>query len=165
MSEVLEVIEENATQYLTFLLGGEEHAVDVLRVQEIRSYENATKMPHTPNYVRGIINLRGSVVPIIDLRAKFDLDAEFNFQTVTVLVKVFRAGKERTIGLVVDSVSEVYEILDEDMQPAPEMGGAISNDFVKSLATIDDRLVIILDIDSLINEGVLEQLDGVEVRD
>lgn len=160
MADALEQ-KDNSTQYLSFRLGKEEYAVDVLKVQEIRSYEEATRIPHTPEYVAGIINLRGAVVPIIDLRRRFELPVEIDFATVNVLVKVNRGGKERTIGLVVDSVSEVYEVTDSEKQPAPEMGGTIANEFIESLATLDDRLIILLNIDYLMNEGILEKLDQV----
>jgi len=143
-------------QYLTFMLFGEEYGVDILTVQELRGWEDTTPIPNTPAYVLGVINLRGVVVPVIDLRSRFGLEnIEYGPTTVVIIVKVLSAGKERILGMVVDAVSEVYDISKEDMQPPPEMEGAISIDFVTGLATIDNKMVILLDINKLVNEGVL----------
>ncbi|HSG90371.1 MAG TPA: chemotaxis protein CheW [Pseudomonadales bacterium] len=150
---------ESSIQYLSFVLGTEEYAVDVLKVQEIRSYEQGTRIPHTPDYVIGILNLRGAVVPIIDLRRRFDLEAKFDATTVTVLVKAQSETKERTVGLVVDAVSDVYDVLPEDRKEAPDRGQVIGTEFIEGLATLDDKLVILLDVDNLVNAGVLDRLD------
>lgn len=150
---------ESAVQYLSFRLGGEEYAVDVLKVQEIRSYEAGTRVPHTPSYVIGILNLRGAVVPVIDLRRRFDLPAEFDSTTVTILVKAQSTEKERTVGLVVDAVSEVYDVTADQRKEAPDRGQAIGMEFIEGLATIDDKLVILLDVDNLVNAGVLDRIE------
>jgi len=143
-------------QYLTFILNGEEYGLDVLTVQELRSWEDTTPIPNTPPYVLGVINMRGVVVPIINLRNRFGLEhLDYGPTTVVVIVKVVAAGKERVLGIVVDAVSEVYDIKPADMQPPPDMEGAISIDFVTALATIDEKMIILLDINKLINEGVL----------
>lgn len=145
------------SQYLTFLLSGEEYGVDILTVQELRGWEKTTSMPNTPSFVLGVINLRGVVVPIVDLRNRFGLESkEHGPTTVVIIVKVQAGGSERVLGIVVDAVSEVYDINPKDLQPAPEMDGAISIDFVTGLVTIDDKMVILLDINKLINEGVLQ---------
>lgn len=147
-------------QYLTFILDNEEYGVDILKVQEIRGWEQATKIPNTPNFVLGVINLRGSVVPIVDLRKRFALeDKEFNSLTVMILVNVEHEGGKRTIGMVVDSVSEVYTIKDEDLNAAPDVGSAIGSNYIKGLATIEDKMIILLDIDLLINAGVLDDVE------
>jgi len=145
-------------QYLTFMLADEEYGVDILTVQELRGWEKTTPIPNTLSYVRGVINLRGIVVPIVDLRDRFGMEnKEYNSTTVVIIVKVQGRNKERVVGIVVDAVSEVYTISKEDLRPAPDMEGAISGDFIKDLATIDDKMVILLDINRLINEGVLAE--------
>jgi len=146
-------------QYLTFLLAGEEYGVDILTVQELRGWEEATPIPNTPSFVLGVINLRGVVVPIVDLRERFGLESmEFGPTTVVIIVKVPSAGKERILGIVVDAVSEVYDIDKVDMQPPPDMDGAISTNFVTGLATMEDKMVILLNISKLINEGILSNV-------
>ncbi len=143
-------------QYLTFILNGEEYGMDVLTVQELRSWEDTTPIPNTPPYVLGVINMRGVVVPIINLRNRFGLEhLDYGPTTVVVIVKVMSSGKERVLGIVVDAVSEVYDIKPADMQPPPDMEGAISIDFVTALATINEKMIILLDINKLIHEGVL----------
>jgi purine-binding chemotaxis protein CheW len=149
-------------QYLTFMLDNEEYGIDILKVQDIRGWEQATRIPNTRDFMLGVINLRGSVVPIVDLRKRFELsDTVFSKITVMILVKVMHNDSPRTIGIVVDSVSEVYTIADENLNPAPDIGGAIGSSFVKGLATVDDKMIILLDIDRLINVGVLEDIDAV----
>jgi len=155
-----ELDEDAANQYLTFLLAGEEYGVDILKVQEIRSWEQPTMLPNAADYVLGVINLRGTVVPIIDLRRRFAMEkSQFGQTTVVVVVKVSSADKERTIGIVVDAVSEVYNVTDEQIRPAPDLGGAISTEFVKGLATLGEKMIILLDIDKLINTGVLKEIE------
>ena len=147
-------------QYLTFMLADEEYGVDIMKVQEIRGWDGATAIPNTPDYILGVSNLRGMVVPIIDLRKRFQLpNAEFNSSTVEVIVKVVSEEGERTVGLVVDAVSEVYNLPEEAIGDTPDLGGAISTNFVKGLATMDEKMIILLDIDHLINAGVLKDVD------
>ena len=152
-------MEEGTDQYLTFMLGDEEYGVDILRVQEIRGWDGATSIPNAPDYVLGVVNLRGVVVPIFDLRKRFNLDkAEFNSETVTVVVKVQNEKSERTIGMVVDAVSDVYNITADAINSTPEVGGSVSMEFIKGLATINNEMIILLNIDELINVGVLEDI-------
>jgi purine-binding chemotaxis protein CheW len=149
----------NAEQYLTFVLAEEEYGVDILRVQGIRGWNAVTRIPNTPDYILGVINLRGMVVPIVDLRRCFKLPSTtFGPMTVVVVVKVLNKERERTIGLVVDAVSDVYNVVGEAMKPPPDFGGAISTDFVKGLATVNDKMIILLDIDFLINTAVLNEV-------
>ena len=149
-------------QYLTFILDGEEYGVDILRVQEIKGWEKATKIPNTPRYIKGVINLRGAIVPIVDLRTRFDLDLiEYGKTTVVIVLKVICSNGERTLGFVVDAVSEVYNVSPEQMKPAPEFGGAISIDYIKGLATVGEKMVILLDIDHLLNEACLDETERV----
>jgi len=151
-------VEAGADQYLTFFLSKEEYGVDILRVQEIRGWDGATVIPNTPDYVLGVINLRGTVVPIIDLRKRFVMEnTEFTAATVVVVVKVMHDKGERTVGMVVDAVSDVYNVTSKDVNTAPDVGGKVSLDFIKGLATVNDKMVILLDIDALINVGILEE--------
>jgi purine-binding chemotaxis protein CheW len=146
-------------QFLTFVLGGEEYGVTILQVQGIQGWDRVTAIPNTPDYILGVINLRGAIVPIVDLRRRFGLPAaEFGPTTVVIVVRVAHEQHERTVGLVVDAVSEVCNVGPEDRKPAPDFGSGIRTDFVKGLATVDERMVILLDIDRLIAEGVLGEL-------
>lgn len=133
-------------QFLSFQLGAEEYGIDILRVQEIRAYEKATRIPNTPAFIKGVINLRGVIVPVIDLRMKFGLDsAEYNEMTVVVVLNV----ADRTIGVVVDKVSDVLALAAGEIRPAPEFTARVDNAFVRGLATLDERMLIIADIERL----------------
>ena len=154
--EAVAGLSASENQYLTFILSGEEYGVDILTVQELRGWENTTPIPNTPSFVLGVINLRGVVVPIVDLRDRFGLESmEYGPTTVVIIVKVNAGGKDRVLGIVVDAVSEVYDINKADLQPPPDMEGSISIDFVTGLATMDEKMVILLDIAKLVNEGIL----------
>ena len=147
-----------ANKYLTFVLATEEYAVDILRVQEIKGWNKVTTIPNTPEYICGVINLRGTIVPIIDLRLRFNLELqEYGPMTVVVVVKVLSQanGKERIMGIVVDAVSDVYDVAENDIKPPPDFGSVISTEFVKGLATVDEKMVIVLDIDRLLNSNEL----------
>jgi purine-binding chemotaxis protein CheW len=148
-------------QYLTFQLAGEEYGVDILRVQEIKGWEKATRIPHAPHYVLGVINLRGAIVPIIELRRRFGLESvEFGPTTVVIVVKVASERGERTVGMVVDAVCEVYNVDAADVKPPPEVGSSVDTAFVRGLATVEDKMLILLDIDRLINASVLDGLNA-----
>lgn len=141
----------NAEQFLTFMLNGEEYGVDILRVQEIKGWESATEIPNTPPYIRGVINLRGTIVPVIDLRRRFELEAiEYTNTTVIIVLRIKTADGEKTMGFIVDAVSDVYNVTPDQMKPTPEFGGQVRTDYVKGLATVDDKMVILLDIDQLV---------------
>ncbi len=148
------------TQCLTFRLANEEYGVDIMAVQEIRSWEPVTVIPNTPDFIKGVINLRGIVVPIIDLRKRFGFEKiEYGSSTVVIVVKVQHEGKERTIGMVVDAVSEVYNITQDMVREAPELGSAIDIKYLKGLATIDEKMIILLDIDLLVSSEQLSVQD------
>ena len=150
-------------QYLTFLLGGEEYGVNILKVKEIRGWEEPTLLPNTADFILGVINLRGMVVPVVDLRKRFGMpEKEYDKTTVVVIVKVNFSGRDRTIGMVVDAVSEVYNINEEMIMPAPDLGGSINDEYVKGLATIEEKMIILLDIDYLVNEGMLKDSDNIQ---
>ena len=150
--DISEITDTRASQCLTFKLADEEYGVDIMKVQELRSWEPATSIPNTPDFIVGVNNLRGTVVPIIDLRIRFGLDkVEYGGSTVVVVVKVEHKGNERIVGIVVDAVSEVYQISEEMIRKTPELGGAISTEFIKGLVTIDEKMIIYLDIDLLVS--------------
>ncbi len=143
----------NRDQFLSFFLDGEEYGVDILRVQEIKCWENATEIPNAPEYIKGVINLRGTIVPIVDLRLRFGLEpVEYTKTTVVIVLKVISAERERTVGFVVDAVSEVYNIENGLLQPPPEMGDSLDLDFVKGLTAINNNMVVLLDVDRLIED-------------
>jgi purine-binding chemotaxis protein CheW len=145
-------------QFLTFMLAGEEYGVDILRVQEIKGWDKVTRIPHTPEYVLGVINLRGAIVPILDLRRRFGLDTtEFGPTTVVIVVRVAGARDERTVGMVVDAVSEVYNVDVGDSKPPQDVCGSVDTIFVKALATVEDKMLILLDIDRLIGNSIADE--------
>jgi len=148
---------ENKNQYLTFILAGEEYGVDILRVQEIKGWDNVTKIPNSPHYIKGVMNLRGTIVPIIDLRIRFNLETlDYSNTTVVIVLKIQSEDKDRIMGIVVDAVSDVYDITKEQMKPAPDFGDVISVEFIKGLATVESKMVIVLDIDHLLSSKELE---------
>jgi len=152
-------------QYLTFLLAGEEYGVDILRVQEIKGWDNVTMIPNTPDYIKGVINLRGTIVPIVDLRARFSLETiPYGITTVVIVLRVNSDNGSRIMGIVVDAVSEVYNISEDALKQAPDFGQAISTDFVMGLGTIDEKMIIVLDIDHLLNSSVLKALADQESK-
>jgi purine-binding chemotaxis protein CheW len=149
-------------QYLTFILAGEEYGVDILRVQEIRGWSSVTHIPNTPGYIRGILNLRGTIVPIIDLRLRFHLDKiDYGPTTVIVVLKVVHESHRRIVGLVVDGVSDVYNVREHEMKPAPDFGVTVKTEFIRGMAAIAEKMVILLDIDRLLNADELTALESV----
>jgi purine-binding chemotaxis protein CheW len=147
--------EGSSRQYLSFFLGGQEYATDILRVQEIKGWDTVTRVPYSPDYILGVINLRGAIVPVVDLRVRFALEAPFDSATVVIVVRVAGARGERIVGLVVDAVSDVYSFSAENIQPAPEAVGSLDQMFVLGLAKHEEKLVIILDIERLVISSVL----------
>jgi len=137
-------------QVLTFKLAGEEYGVGILKVQEIRGWSAVTAIPHAPAWVLGVIDLRGVVVPVIDLRRRFELDpAPFGPATVVIVIRVNEAGAERTIGLVVDAVSEVYDIDQSTFRALPDLGSTAASEVVHGLAHADGKTIILLDAERL----------------
>ncbi|HYR25052.1 MAG TPA: chemotaxis protein CheW [Aquabacterium sp.] len=142
-------------EYLTFRLGTEEYGIDILKVQEIRSYEPPTKIANAPAYLKGVVNLRGVIVPIVDLRVKFNClndegQAEINSFTVVIVLNV----RGRVVGAVVDSVSDVMQLSDETIQPAPEVSNSVvDTSYITGIANVSDRLLILMDIESLMSSS------------
>ncbi len=160
IQEQIDQQNDDNDQVLSFILGKEEYGVDILRVQEIKGWEHTTPIPNTPKFVMGVINLRGAVVPIIDLRIRFGLEEMvYDDTTVVIIVRSEDAvGTQKIIGLVVDGVSDVYTIQAKKLQTAPDMSGRVQSDYIQGLATINEKLIVILHVDPLINEGILAQI-------
>lgn len=153
--------ENGLDQYLSFMLADEEYGIDILLVQEIKGWEGVTPIPNMPDYIMGVINLRGTIVPVVDLRRFFELETvPFDKTTVVIVVRVSdEEHGERTMGIVVDAVSEVHNIARADLKPAPDFGGACSTESIKGLATQDNKMLIMLDIDHLMNNGILQAIE------
>jgi purine-binding chemotaxis protein CheW len=136
----------NIREFLTFKLGAEEYGVDILRVQEIRSYEEPTRIANAPDCVKGVVNLRGLIVPIVDLRLKFNLArADYDSFTVVIVLNVAR----RVVGVVVDGVSDVITLKAEQLHPVPGFNAAVESDHLLAIGSVDDRMLILLDIEKL----------------
>ncbi|GGD41642.1 chemotaxis protein CheW [Pseudoxanthomonas indica] len=141
-----------AGEFLSFTLGEEQYGVDILKVQEIRGYDAVTRLPDAPEYIKGVINLRGTIVPVIDLRLKLRLkDARYDAFTVMIVLNV----EDRVVGIVVDSVSDVIPLNAEQIRPTPEFGASVDTRFISGIGTVDERMLILLDIETLINSADL----------
>jgi purine-binding chemotaxis protein CheW len=138
-------------QMLTFRLGEETYGVDVLRVKEIRGWAPVTRIPHTPIHVLGVLNLRGAIIPIIDLRLRFELPvAQFTPATVIVVLTLKTADGQRECGVVVDSVADVVHVSSDNVKPAPTLTGNVQTSFINGLVAYDDHMLILLNMDELI---------------
>ncbi len=145
-------------QYLVFSLGEEEYAIDILKVQEILGYENVTRIANAPEFIKGVTNLRGVIVPIVDLRIKFNLDKiDYDGQTVVIVVNV----SERIVGIVVDGVSDVMTLTPDQIKPAPELGMSLSSDFLSGLGSLENRMLVLVDIDKLLTSKEMALVDQV----
>ena len=153
--------DENADQYLTFILAGEEYAIDILRVQEIKGWDKITTLPRTPEYLQGVINLRGTIVPIVDLRKRFKMPSiVYGPTTVIIVVRVLGEEHDRIMGIIVDAVSDVHNLKHDSIKTAPEMNSSIDNRFVSGLTTINNKMVVVMDIDTLLNSSTMELEDN-----
>ena len=151
-------------EYLSFKLGAEEYGIDILKVQEIRGYEQPTRIANAPHFIKGVVNLRGVIVPIVDMRLRFDLpDVKYDAFTVVIILNV----AHRTIGMVVDSVSDVLELPAGQIKPAPEFNGAIDATYITGLGTIKhadvERMLILMDIEQLMTSADMALMDAVMV--
>ena len=150
-------LDEGTKQMLTFVLGDETYGVDILRVQEIRGWQPVTRIPQAPHHVLGVLNLRGSIVPIVDLRMRLSLEsAEYTAVTVIIVLSILSGHGRRDVGVVVDAVSDVINVQTRDVKPAPDLGAHVSADYIQGLATIADRMVMLLDIDRMISGDVMD---------
>ncbi|HEX2603455.1 MAG TPA: chemotaxis protein CheW [Oxalicibacterium sp.] len=147
---------ETVNEFLAFKLGKEEYGIDILKVQEIRGYEAVTRIANAPDFIKGVINLRGIIVPIVDMRIKFHL-GEPTYDQFTVVIILNIAG--RVTGMVVDSVSDVITLSAEQIKPAPEMGTAFNSDYLMGLGTLDERMLILVDIDKLMSSAEMGLID------
>ena len=149
-------------EYLTFTLGAEEYGVDILKVQEIRGVDSITRLPDAPDFIKGVVNLRGLIVPVVDLRMKFKLsEATYDITTVMIILNV----ADRTIGVIVDSVSDVIRFEASQVRPVPDLGSAIDRKFLTGLGMLEDRMLILLDIERLMTSeemGLVERAVAAE---
>jgi len=145
-------------EFLSFTLGREAYGIDILKVQEIRSYEQPTTIANAPAFIKGVVNLRGIIVPIVDMRLKFNLDeAQYNDLTVVIVLNV--AG--RVVGMVVDGVSDVVQLSAEQIRPAPDFSSAFDVKYITGLGTVDDRMLILVDIEKLMTGADMALADTV----
>ena len=147
-----------ASEYLTFTLGNEEYGIDILKVQEIRGYDTVTHIANAPEFIKGVINLRGVIVPIVDMRIKFKVGVPtYNEFTVVIIMNVLG----RVIGMVVDGVSDVVALSPEQIKAAPEMGAAMDTDYITGLGTLNDQMLILVDIEKLMSSEEMQVMDQV----
>jgi len=146
-----------AREFLTFTLGDEEYGIDILKVQEIRGYDAVTRIANTPEFIKGVINLRGTIVPIVDLRIKFNLGkVEYDAFTVVIILMVH----DRVVGIVVDGVSDVITLQNDQINKVPEMVSTIDTKYLMGLGTIDERMLILVDIESLMTSQEMALVDS-----
>jgi len=158
----METITEEAT-YLTFTLGQEEFAVDVSKVREVLEFTKITKVPKTPDFMRGVINLRGSVVPVVDLKMKFGMEkTEQTIDTCIVVMEVAIGDKSTILGGLTDAVQEVVELEPEQIEAAPKIGTSLDTDFISGMGKRNEEFIIILDIDKVFSEEDLELIEEAE---
>jgi len=143
-------------EFLAFTLGKEEYGIDILKVQEIRGYEAVTRIANAPEFIKGVINLRGIIIPVVDMRIKFQLgEPVYDQFTVVIILNI----KGRVVGMVVDSVSDVTTLSADQIKPAPEMGTVFSTEYMIGLGTVDERMLILMDIDKLMSSPEMGLLD------
>lgn len=146
---------ESTREVLVFVLGAEEYGVDILKVQEIRGYEKVTPIPSAPDYLKGVVNLRGIIVPVIDLRMKFGMpEPRYDSFTVVVILRI----AARVIGIVVDGVSDVVQLAANEVKAAPQLGSLVDSSFLAGLATQNERMILLLDIEKFLSSGELNLL-------
>ena len=143
-------------EFLSFVLGDAQYCIDILKVQEIRTYEAPTRIANTPAFIKGVMNLRGNIVPIIDLRVKFGLpEQRYDTQTVVIVLNIAK----RTVGVVVDGVSDVINVPAAEIKPPPELGGALDTQYLQGLATVNGQMMIIIDIERLMTSRDMSIMD------
>ena len=151
--------ENSSRELLTFTLGKEEYGIDILKVQEIRGYETVTTVANAPEFIKGVINLRGIIVPIVDMRIKFNLgNVTYNESTVVIILNV----ANRVVGMVVDGVSDVTALKPGEIKPAPEFGTDMDTQYIQGLGTVDERMIILVDIEKLMSSRDMELIEAVE---
>jgi purine-binding chemotaxis protein CheW len=159
MEKLNDATTSGAREYLTFRLDQEEYGIDILKVQEIRGYEPPTRVAEAPNFIKGVVNLRGTIVPIVDMRLKFNCaQAEYNSFTVVIILNL----RNRIVGIVVDSVSDVMELPAENIKPAPDLDSGIDNAAVLGLGSLGDRMLILVDIERLMSASDMGLVGGAD---
>ncbi len=149
-------IDEQGQQFLSFILAGEEYAIDILKVQELREWSQTTLVPNSPNYIDGVMNLRGQIIPVINLRKRFNLPNDHTLNNRIVIVLNINDGTRfRLMGLLVDSFSQTYDINEKDIKPAPSKISIIDDEFIIGLSTIDNKMLILLDVNQLLSSKEL----------
>lgn len=147
--------------YLTFALGDETYGLGILKVQEIIGIMDVTKVPRTPEYVRGVINLRGKVIPVVELRLKFGMDKlEDTERTCIIVVQVESAGGAVTTGVIVDEVAEVLDIREDQIEPPPSFGASVDTEFILAMGKVDEKVVMLLDVDKVLGGSALAGVDA-----
>ena len=149
---------QSGREFLTFRLGGEEYGIDILKVQEIRGYDAVTRIANAPEFIKGVINLRGTIVPIVDMRIKFKV-GEATYDQFTVVI-VLNVGN-RVVGMVVDSVSDVMALTPEQIRPAPEFGAAMDTEYLVGLGALEGRMLILVEIEKLMTSETMALVDRV----
>ncbi len=148
------------SQYVIFSLAGEEYGIHILSVQEIIGIPHFTRLPNTPPFIKGVINLRGTIIPVLDLRARFQLPtAEMTKHNVIIIVMTQHEGRSKTIGLFVDDVDDVLPLSEENLQDVPLFSSNIDSRFIEHLAMLDERLIILLNVNLLLDDDELEELE------
>lgn len=149
--------EPSGQEFLVFTLGDEEYGIDILKVQEIRGYDQVTRIANTPEFIKGVTNLRGVIVPIVDLRVKFSQqDVEYNDNTVVIVLNL----GQRVVGIVVDGVSDVLSLASDQIRPAPEFAVTLSTEYLTGLGALGDRMLILVNIEKLLNSDEMALLDS-----
>lgn len=155
-SEKKATSDNHGNEYLVFTLGNEEYGIEILKVQEIRGCERVTRLANTPEFITGVTNLRGVIVPIVDLRIKFDLaGVEINEKTVVIVLSL----AQRVVGIVVDGVSDVLSLNAEEIKPAPDFSVTLSTDYLLGLGSVDERMIILVDIEKLLTSEEMELVE------
>lgn len=145
-------VQRNLVQYLSFTLNSEEYGVEILRVQEIRCWEPVSRVPNVPSYEKGVINLRGAIIPIIDLRERFQLkEASYTATTAVIILRVQEEEKTRVVGVVIDSVSDVLDIDKRTVQESPDFGSKVSTEYISGLVEVNGKMLTLLDIDKFLS--------------
>jgi purine-binding chemotaxis protein CheW len=147
-------------ELLTFTLGSEEYGIDILKVQEIRGYDAVTTIANAPEFIKGVINLRGIIVPIVDMRIKFKLDkVTYDETTVVIILNV----ANRVLGMVVDGVSDVISLKPDEIKPAPKFGASLDAEYLQGLGTVDERMIIMVDIEKLMSSRDMELIEETKI--
>lgn len=162
-SEKNEMSNEETVQYLTFTLDGEAYATEITKVREVLEHTEVRKVPKTPDYMQGVINLRGSVIPVVDMRMQFGLGVgEITIETCIIIIEVNIDGNLTVLGALADSVQEVIDLSEDQMEPAPTLGARVNNKFIHAMGkTSDDKFIIVLNMDKVFSAEQINEVEAV----